>query len=227
MFWKVDHQPAYSTAEARSEFDSWSRRYDWDPLQWLFFRPSHQMMLAHVRPSDRRLLDIGCGTGRFAERALLSFPRLEVVGLDLSAGMLHGAAPRHRASGKRLQLVQGDSGRLPFTDNSFDLVTCCHSFHHYPDQAGVVAEMHRVLRPSGRLLIVDGDRDRWWGHCIFDKLVVWVEGAVNHLSGHAFRELFEQIGFGFIEQQRRGGPLPFLLTVGQAFKPATVQRLAA
>jgi ubiquinone/menaquinone biosynthesis C-methylase UbiE len=126
-----------------------------------------------------------------------------------------------------LHLVQGDSERLPFADNSFDLVTCSHSFHHYPNQAQVVAEMHRVLRPGGRLMIIDGDRDRWWGRLIFDVIVVLMEGRVKHLTARAMTGLYEAAGFADIVQFRRGGFLPFLLTIGRAVKPEMVQRMAA
>jgi len=139
--------------------------------------------------------------------------------LDLSAGMLGHARMRCRVH-RRVSVVQGDSERLPFADDSFDAVTCCHSFHHYPKQESVVAEMHRVLRPGGRLVIVDGDRDRLWGRFLFDRLVVFMEGAVKHLSGDAFKSLFHKIGFDEVHQQRRRGFLPFLLTVGRAVKPA-------
>jgi ubiquinone/menaquinone biosynthesis C-methylase UbiE len=223
MLWKLADDEQYQTAKAQQEFDSWSRRYDWDPLQWLFFRPSHRMMLRYIRADDQRLLDIGCGTGNFALRAMEAFPKLQVVGLDLSAGMLKQAAPRCRQTRDRFIVVQADSERLPLADNLFDVVTCCHSFHHYPRQARVVAEMHRVLRPGGRLLIVDGDRDRLWGHFVFDGLVVWAEGAVKHLSGPAFRDIYQEHGFGAIRQERRGGPLPVLLTIGRAIKPSLAE----
>ncbi len=209
---------SYCTADARKEFDSWSRCYDWDPLQFFFFQPAHRLLLDLLTSSDRRVLDVGCGTGQFAAQVLDRFPGTDVWGLDLSAGMLDRARARDLATADRLHLVQGDSERLPFADDSFDVVTCAHSFHHYPRQDRVVAEMHRVLRPGGRLLIIDGDRDRWWGHLIFEVLVVLVEGAVRHLTSRAFRELYRAHGFERVRQQRRGGPLPFLLTVGHAAK---------
>jgi SAM-dependent methyltransferase len=128
-------------------------------------------------------------------------------------------------------IVQGDSERLPFQNHAFDVVTCSHSFHHYPNQAHVVAEMYRVLRPDGRLMIIDGDRDRLWGWLIFDVVVTWVEGAVHHCSGRRFRHLFRTAGFRRIEQHPRRGLAPFLLTIGQAWKPevahaATLRRSA-
>jgi ubiquinone/menaquinone biosynthesis C-methylase UbiE len=259
----------YDTQDARHEFNGWSRRYDRDPLQNLLFKPSHRLMVQKFEQGEERILDIGCGTSRFAARVFKRHPKVQVVGLDLCIPMLR--ASRHRFLGKleirnpkseigyltaegaearreenrpssslrfsavsavrisdfALHLVQGDSERLPFGDNSFDLVTCSHSFHHYPKQAQVVEEMHRVLRPDGRLMIIDGDRDRWWGRLIFDVIVVLMEGRVKHLTGRAMAGLYQSGGFADVVQFRRGGFLPFLLTIGRAVKPAQVQRMAA
>jgi ubiquinone/menaquinone biosynthesis C-methylase UbiE len=217
----------YHTQDARQEFDGWSRRYDRDPLQNLLFKPSHRMMVRNFQPGEERILDIGCGTSRFATRVLGRFPHAQVVGLDLCCNMLRASQARQFKGRDRMSLVQGDSEKLPFTDDSFDLVTCSHSFHHYPNQAQVVAEMYRVLRPDGRLMIIDGDRDRWWGRLIFDVLVVLMEGRVKHLTGMAMAKIYRKVGFSDIVQFRRGGFAPFLLTIGRAVKPAQIQRVAA
>jgi ubiquinone/menaquinone biosynthesis C-methylase UbiE len=210
---------AYQATDAKKEFDRWSYRYDRNWLQWAFFKPAHRMLLEALGPADLRILDIGCGTGVFAAQVLEALPRSYVWGLDLSDGMLRQCHARCQAAQGRLHLIQGDSARLPFRDDAFDVVTCTHSFHHYPQQRQAVAEMYRVLRPDGRLLIIDGDRDRLWGRLIYDVLVVMVEGPVRHLTSGAFRELYDQAGFEHVTQRRRGGPLPFLLTMGQARKP--------
>ena len=217
---------AYATAEAKREFDSWSQSYDKDPLQAIFFRPSHHMILAALSPTENRILDIGCGTGSFAARLLESRPQASVCGLDLSDGMLAQCHHRLHAAGGRLRLVRGDSQRLPFADNSFDALTCSHSFHHYPRQDLVAAEMHRVLRPGGRLFIVDGDRDRLWGRLVYDVVVVMIEGAVKHLSRAGFRDLYAHAGFVNVEQKRKRGLLPFMMTIGEA-KKSRGERIAA
>src|SRR5947207_1179163 len=146
---------AYQTADAKKQFDRWSVSYDLDPLQLLFFRPAHQMLLEALEASDRLILDIGCGTCAFAARVLEHLPRTRVCGIDLSAGMLRHCHRRCQAVPDRLHLVQADSERLPFKDDTFDVITCTHSFHHYPHQNRAIAEMHRVLRPDGKLLIID------------------------------------------------------------------------
>jgi ubiquinone/menaquinone biosynthesis C-methylase UbiE len=214
------------TADAKKQFDRWSRSYDRNVLQALFFHPAHRMLLDSLTESDQRILDIGCGTGAFAAAALERFPDTQVWGMDLSDGMLGQCEARCSAAPGRLHLVQGDSQRLPFRDDSFDVVTCSHSFHHYPRQEQVAAEMHRVLRPGGRLFIIDGDRDGLWGRFLFDVFIVAVEGPVRHLSGRAFRELYGRVGFENVSQRRRWGPLPFLMTSGHAAKPARSRRAA-
>lgn len=218
---------AYATAEAKNEFDRWSRRYDRDPLQYIFFRPAHRMLLETLRPEERDVLDIGCGTGAFAARLLTARPDARVWGLDLSDGMLGQCRERLKEAEGRLHLVQGDSQRLPFADNSFDAITCSHSFHHYPRQDLVATEMFRVLRPGGRLLIIDGDRDRLWGRLVYDVIVVLMEGAVKHLSLAGFRSLYQEAGFVEVDQRRRGGFLPFVMTVGEADKQGARLRRAA
>jgi SAM-dependent methyltransferase len=217
----------YRTSTAMAEFDFWSRSYDYSILQLLFFGPSHKRMLGHLTPGDQRILDIGCGTGRFAAEVASRFPESQVWGLDLSRKMLKRAAWRAGPWKKRLHLVRGDSERLPFADNFFDVVTCSHSFHHYPNQAHVIADTFRVLRPGGRLMLIDGCRDGWWGWLIFDVIVTIAEGGVHHCAATRLRNLFHGAGFHGVVQQHRGGPLPFLLTMGLAQKPAQLCSLPA
>jgi ubiquinone/menaquinone biosynthesis C-methylase UbiE len=98
-----------------------------------------------------RLLDVGCGKGRFLP--LWRSTGLDAVGLDRSDGMLRecaGVASRCRAP-----LVQASARRMPFADSTFDVVCAVDSVGHFPDFTGALAEMHRVLRPGGRLVLVD------------------------------------------------------------------------
>ena len=220
---------SYTKEESQAEFDYWSKSYDDSLLQWLLFVPSHNYMLGEMGdPGTRpfRLLDIGCGTGNFARRILNEHKTAEFWGIDFSRKMIRAGSKRSWADDRRIRFVQADSESLPMADNSFDVVTCSNSFHHYPNQASAVTEMYRVLRPGGRLLIVDGYRDRLWGRFIFDVCVVAMEGAVHHASARRFRELFFEAGFRSVRQQARLGLAPFLLTVGTAAKPAMTAGLS-
>lgn len=216
---------SYDTRQATREFTRWSESYDRSILQWLLFGPSHRAIIKRIRQrhGERplRILDVGCGTGVFAVRIRESLPNARVWGMDLVRGMLskgHGRWREHRGD---VTPIQGDSERLPFATGSFDIITCANSFHHYPNQDLAVAEMHRTLRPEGRLLLVDGYRDRPWGWFIYDVCVAGVEGAVHHASARRVRELTARAGFGEVHQRVHRGAAPFLLTEAVA-RPAAV-----
>ena len=115
-------------------------------------------------------------------------------------------------------MVQGDSQRLPFASNTFDVVTSSHSFHHYPHQDQAVAEMHRVLRPGGRLMIIDGYRDAPWGWFIFDVCVAGVEGSVHHASARTFFGVDARCHF--VEEAQRQKSLQIALNLRLAERVA-------
>ena len=106
-----------------------------------------------VRPrGDERALDVGTGTGPLA-LALAPLVR-EVVGLDLVPEMLVHA--RRAAEGMpNVTFVEGDVAHMPFEAESFDLVASSRTIHHVPWPGIAIAEMTRVARTGGQLLVVD------------------------------------------------------------------------
>jgi ubiquinone/menaquinone biosynthesis C-methylase UbiE len=216
----------YDKNQATDEFIRWSDSYDRCILQWLLFGPSHRALIRRVQDvlGDRpaRILDVGCGTGVFAARLRQALPRVEVYGVDLVAEMLQKGRARWRSHRQHALPVQGDSERLPFPSGCFDIVTCSNSFHHYPRQGRAVLEMRRVLKPGGRLMIVDGYRDSLWGWFIFDVCVAAVEGDVHHASARRFRDLMVEAGLGAISQRPHHRLAPFLITEGIAAEPVPV-----
>jgi SAM-dependent methyltransferase len=218
---------SYDKAQANREFSRWSAGYDRSILQWLLFGPAHRAIITRLLARSGQLpmaiLDVGCGTGVFAARIAEAMPRATIWGVDLVDGMLTRGRERWQALRDHAVPVQGDSERLPFSDGAFDVVTCANSFHHYPHQDRAVAEMYRVLKPGGRLFLIDGCRDSLWGWFIFDVCVAAVEGEVRHVSARDFRVLFHESGFAQINQKVYHGPAPFLLTEGVAMPAATGQ----
>jgi ubiquinone/menaquinone biosynthesis methyltransferase len=101
------------------------------------------------------VLDLACGTGDIAIAAAAKGGR--AVGLDITHRMLQLAARKPQA-GPRVAFVTGDMMALPFPDAAFDVITTGYGLRNVPDLNGALSEMHRVLRPGGRLLALDFDR---------------------------------------------------------------------
>ncbi len=95
--------------------------------------------------SDPLVLDMGCGKGRFARR--LAARGVRIVGLDLSRAML--------ADAQGLPRVLGSARRLPFADETFDVAVAVETLQHVRDASVTIAEARRVLRPAGRLIVID------------------------------------------------------------------------
>jgi ubiquinone/menaquinone biosynthesis C-methylase UbiE len=98
---------------------------------------------------ESRVLDIGCGTGNYTHM----FQKLtgcRTYGVDPSEGML----ARARVKGDAVTFSQCQGGNLPYEDGFFDFIFMTDVIHHIPDIDGLLAEMHRVLRPGGKACVV-------------------------------------------------------------------------
>ncbi len=103
-----------------------------------------------------RLLDIGCGTGRFLDFVKQVWPRLPAAGLDMSEAYVR-EAKRHLRRWARIDLIVGDGEKLPMSDETQDAVTSIFLFHELPPKVRrtMFREFARVLKPGGRLVLVD------------------------------------------------------------------------
>ncbi|SFL57070.1 Ubiquinone/menaquinone biosynthesis C-methylase UbiE [Paenibacillus sp. 1_12] len=104
--------------------------------------------------ANMEVLDIATGGGHVAN-ALAPLVR-RVTAYDLTAEMLTTAAEFIRGNGhSNVEFVEGDAEQLPFHDTSFDLVTCRIAAHHFPNIPAFAAEAFRVVKPGGKLLLID------------------------------------------------------------------------
>ena len=113
------------------------------------------------KEQPKYLLDIATGTGDFAIEALSLQPK-KVIGVDISEGMLAVGREKIRRKGLQnvIELQQGDSENLQFGDNSFDAVIVSFGVRNFENLEAGLAEMLRVLRPGGRVVIIEFSKPR-------------------------------------------------------------------
>lgn len=104
------------------------------------------------------VLDVACGDGTYMEWIA---PHVNhVVGVDISFDYMQRARYEggHRLVAADAHVVVGDANSLPFTGHQFDLVWCAQSFYDFPDPLRALREMRRVVRPGGRVAVLENDR---------------------------------------------------------------------
>lgn len=148
-------------ARVQDLFAAIAPRYDLvNDLQsaWLH-RGWKRRLVAMAGPkAGERALDLCCGTGDIA--LALARKGMEVVGLDFSEPMLEIARDRFKVQGSKfkgdsVEFCQGDAMHVPFPDESFDVVTIGYGLRNLADWEAGLREMKRVVRPGGRLLVLD------------------------------------------------------------------------
>lgn len=180
------------------------------------------------------VLDVACGTGDLAERFARGVGKggaagrgavpARVVGLDYTRRMLTVARRKRRRLPRevaaRLEYVQGDAQRLPFADATFDVVSIAFGIRNVQEPARAAAEFRRVLRPGGRLVILEFAEPSWgparWFNGVYCRRIMPVtatlisgdrSGAYRYLprsvstfmSPAAMRAMLESTGFAGID----------------------------
>jgi ubiquinone/menaquinone biosynthesis C-methylase UbiE len=196
--------------ELRLRWDRYSGRYDRDIgfMERLQFAGGREWV---CEQASGDVLEVAVGTGRnFAH-----YPAdARLTGIDLSPAMLEIARTRARDLGVEVELREGDAQALPFPDASFDTVVCTLGLCGVPDERAAIAEAHRVLRPGGKLLLLD------------------------HIGSHHSlirlgQRLLEKVTVRMLGDYQTRRPLPLLdaagfdVTQSERRKLGTVERVAA
>jgi len=192
----------------RAHYESFWADAPQDPEPWAWER-RRALLLGEARPGER-VLDLGCGTGRFV--AALRDAGADAVGVELAETALRRA--RANAPGADLRLVEPD-GSLPLDHGSVDLVWCSEVLEHVADTEHLLLEVRRVLRPGGRLLVTVPFHGRVKGALIavlrFDAHFDPLGQHLRFYTGGSLRSTLERAGFDAVQVRPWGGP-PLLRT---------------
>jgi len=219
-FETVDEQE--KAQRVRGVFDSVASKYDLmnDLMSMGMHRAwkAYTVALAHVRPGDR-VLDIAGGTGDLTR----SFARQVgeqgvVVHTDINEAMLRTGRDRMLDDGLCLPTVACDAEHLPFPSESFDLVSVAFGLRNMTHKDLALAEMARVLKPGGRLLVLEFSKVAaplrkaydWYSFNILPKLGQWVAGDSQsykylaesirmHPDQDTLKDMMKSAGFGHVD----------------------------
>ncbi|MBB4077800.1 demethylmenaquinone methyltransferase/2-methoxy-6-polyprenyl-1,4-benzoquinol methylase [Lewinella aquimaris] len=157
-------------------------------------------LIAELDPTlHHKILDVATGTADVAIQTVKRTGAEHVTGLDLSEGMLEigrRKVTKLQLDG-RITLLQGDSEELPFADNSFDAVTVAFGVRNFENLERGLAEMRRVLRPGGKLVVLEFSRIRfaplrWAFNFYFGKIMPLI-GRLQSNDPRAYAYLFESV----------------------------------
>ena len=187
-----------------------------DPEPWAWER-RRPLLLAEARPGER-VLDLGCGAGRFV--AALHDAGADPVGIELAEAALERA--RRNAPGTDFKLVEPD-GSLPLEHASVDLVWCSEVLEHVADTEYLLLEVRRVLRPGGRLLVTVPFHGRVKGALIaFARFDAHFDPLGQHLRFYTASSLASTLrasGFEDVRVRAWGAPLLRTGLTGWARRP--------
>jgi ubiquinone/menaquinone biosynthesis C-methylase UbiE len=163
------------------------------------------------------ILDLGSGTGYLSIETAKRSPNLQVYGIDLSRRMVK-IARRHAKGVDNARFVFGNAARLPFKDNSIDLVVSTGASHHWKTPRLVLEECHRILKPGQEAWIYDGcpevfanPADRRKAKKEYGFLIDRLGYRVSTLHGFT-REEYETETKGTLEQTAFKGNYQMALT---------------
>jgi len=205
-------RPAGETERIRSIWDREAPRYDRQMrvMERLLFGDGRAWVCSQA---TGEVLEVAVGTGRnFA-----FYPDgVRLIGIDLSPAMLAIARARARRLGLDVELLEGDAQALAFPDASFDTVVCTLSLCNIPDPRQAIAEMKRVLRPGGRLLLLDHVRSSVAAVRVVQRLLEvlttrfedhLLRRPLVHVRAEGFRiERDERSKWGIVERVSAGKP---------------------
>ena len=140
------------TSSIKKIYAAYSRIYDFIFKRWFYPRQQHVIQSLHLK-EGQRVLDLGVGTGLSLP---LYPPNVRVTGVDLSDSMLREAQKKIRQERLgHVTLLEMDAGRLAFADDAFDVVIAAFVISVVPDPIQVIAEIKRVSKPGGRIVIIN------------------------------------------------------------------------
>jgi len=181
----------------------WSKRaITFDEKKYDHFRHMQKKLISLINPAKNvNFLDIGCGTGWavcYVEELLKGEGNF--IGVDISEGMIDKARKKAEFL-KNISFYKTSAEEIPLESDYFEIIICTNSFHHYSNPEKAMLEIYRLLKPAGKIYILDITTD--------DFLVKWINKRVSRrekehvkfYSTHEYKEMFKKAGLQYLKSK--------------------------
>jgi ubiquinone/menaquinone biosynthesis C-methylase UbiE len=177
----------------RKQYDQLAAVYDLLWRRYIANTLSFLKTWAEISPLDI-VLDVGCGTGEFERLLLAEYSSLQIVGVDISEKML-AIAKQKCSIYPQVSFELASASALPFNSDSFDVIVSASSFHYFDDPLAALTEIKRVLKPDGKVVILDWCKD-YLGCKIYDVILRIFDPAYQQCyTQDEFHHLLEEANF--------------------------------
>jgi|BarGraIncu01122A_1022018.scaffolds.fasta_scaffold40900_1 ubiquinone/menaquinone biosynthesis C-methylase UbiE len=182
-----------------TRWNKWANSYDGKGWRYVYLRKAQSSLISLLNIKENmNFLDIGCGTGwAIGQVAKLVDYKGSFYGVDLSPRMIEKAKENFKVN-NNFHFINANSESIPLDDNLFDIIICTNSFHHYLNPNKAMKEIFRLLKPDGKIFILDPTADYWFIK-IIDKIIKLIEpGHVKIYSTKEFESLLINAGLKYI-----------------------------
>lgn len=173
---------------------------------------------AQISPTEI-VLDVACGTGELERLLLQENPQQRITGVDISEEMLN-TAEQKLSTYPQVFWQTAKASELPFASCSFDIVICASSFHYFADPIASLKEMKRVIKPDGRVVILDWCKNYWVIQTIDLALKVGDPAYQQCYTQTEFHNLLTQAGFEIRRDTKFRHGILWEFMVAEAVLPA-------
>ena len=182
----------------KAKWNKWSKSADGKGILYEYLRSAQLSVISMAGIKENiNFLDIGCGTGwAVGEAAKAADYKGSFFGVDLSEGMI-GKAEEKFSNHVNLYFIQGNSESIPLESSFFDVIICTNSFHHYLHPSSAMQEISRILKPGGKIYILDPAADSWFIK-IIDKIIkIFEPQHVKIYSSDEFKRFMLEAGLKY------------------------------
>lgn len=185
--------PDYYQRGVRDNLFQWIwHTWKWNSIKQLFKD-------SNIRPL--KILDIGCASGYLTIQIASFFPRAEVVGIDSYKSAIEYGKKNY----PNIRFKVADAHKLPFKNESFDLITCIETLEHLEAPEGAIREIHRLLRKNGRVLIGQDTDNLFfktiWSIWTKSRGKVWNDSHIHPYGPGELEKLIKAVGLKIIKRK--------------------------